>query len=236
MPAGNSKRHCLELMKQLNRHKRLDFLSSTPGKQPYSTLNLFGEARGKMFGVLEGVDQSGKIIILYGFSGQYNGCWTVPGWVPPLFDENLWQTTNIGAEKAIKEISRAIVSIPVGTPEHANLRQKRKRMSQHLMVEIHSLYRLRNFHEQISTLDPFFPDNRGVPTGTGDCCGPKLLNHAQQNNITPLSISEFYWGRANRSDTRQHGHFYPACLDKCRPVMGFMLCGLEEKHQRYLKS
>lgn len=236
LPAGNSKNYCLKLMQHLDRHKKLDFFSPTTSNPSYATSNLFGVARGKMFGVLEGIDESGNTIILYGFSGQYNGCWTIPGWVPPLFDDNLWQTTNFDTEKAIKEISRTMESMPVGTPEYADLSQKRKRMSQSLMIKIHSLYRLRNYRGKISTLDPFFPDNRGIPTGTGDCCGPKLLNHAQQNNIIPLSISEFYWGRTNKSGTRQHGHFYPACLDKCRPLMGFMLCGLDEKRQSHSKS
>ena len=234
LPAGNSKKYCLELMQQLDHHKRLDYLSSTPGKPAHSTLNLFGKARGKMFGVLEGVDENGNIIVLYGFSGQYNGFWTIPGWVPPLFDEDLWQSTNFDTEKTIKDITSKLETIPADTAEYAGLKQKRKRMSQNLMVELHSLYRLRNFQGQVSTLDPFFPDNQGIPTGTGDCCAPKLLNYAQQNTIIPLSISEFYWGRVNRSGTRKHGRFYPACLDKCRPLMGFMLCGIKEKRQ-YLK-
>lgn len=31
---------------------------------------------------------------------------------------------------------------------------------------------------------------RLVPTGTGDCCAPKLLNHAFKNNLTVLSMAE----------------------------------------------
>jgi hypothetical protein len=232
LPAGNSKKYCRELMQHLEHRRRLDYLSSTPVNSSYSTSNLFGKARGKMFGVLEGVDENGITIVVYGFSGQYNGCWTVPGWAPPLFDEDLWQSTNFDTEKTIKEMSRRLETTPMDTSEYAILKQKRKRMSQNLMVEIHSLYRLRNFRGQVSTLDRFFPDNRGIPTGAGDCCGPKLLNYAQLNNIIPLSISEFYWGKENKSGTRRHGHFYPACLDKCRPLMGFMLCGLEEKRQK----
>jgi len=231
LPAGNSKEYCLELMQQLDRYKRLDYLSSTSSKPHCSTLGLFGKARGKMFGVLEGVDESGNTIVLYGFSGQYNGRWSIPGWVHPLFNEDLWQATNYDTERKIKDIGKTLETIPVDSPAYTHLRQKRKQMSQNLMVKIHSLYLLRNFRGQVSTLDQVFPDNRGIPTGTGDCCGPKLLNHAQRNNIIPLSISEFYWGRTNKSGTRKHGHFYPACLDKCLPLMGFMLCGLEEKRQ-----
>lgn len=51
-----------------------------------STELLFGPPRGKMFGVLECLRADGERLFLYGFSGQYNGRWIVPGWAPPLFD------------------------------------------------------------------------------------------------------------------------------------------------------
>ncbi|MBV5332456.1 hypothetical protein JZU54_02570, partial [bacterium] len=47
---------------------------------------LFGEARGKMFGVLVCRAADGSRRILKAFSGQYNGLWEVPGWAPPIFD------------------------------------------------------------------------------------------------------------------------------------------------------
>ncbi len=232
LPAGNSREYCLDLMQRLERDKRLDYLSPDPGDPIYSTSTLFGEARGKMFGVLEGLDENGKIVILYGFSGQFNGCWTIPGWVAPLFDVNLWHSLTYDTEKMIKQLGRKMEMCAANTAQFANLKQRRKKMSQELMVSIHSLYHLGNFRNQTSPLPPFFPGSRGVPNGTGDCCGPKLLHHAQRHNIIPLSVSEFYWGKENRSGTKEHGHFYPACSDKCRPVMGFMLCGLDEKRKK----
>lgn len=233
LPVGNSKKYCLKLMEQLESHKRLDYLLPDSDNRDFSTSHLFGEARGKMFGVLEGLDHKGKIIILQAFSGQYNGYWNIPDWVAPLFDVVKWQTTTFTTEKAIKQLGREMEQLPVHTARYQSLKDQRKKMSQELMVEIHKLYRPQNFRDQTSSLAPFFPGSRGVPTGTGDCCGPKLLHHAQNNNILPLGISEFYWGRENRSGSRQHGHFYPACLDKCFPIMGFMLCGLTEKRKPY---
>ncbi len=232
LPAGNSKRSCLELMQRLEREERLDFLSPESGNIGHSTQTLFGEARGKMFGVLEGLDDKGTIVILYAFSGQYNGHWNIAGWVPPIFDEIIWQKTNFDTEKKIKEMGRELDNLTRDSEEYLLLKQQRKESSQGLMRQIHSLYVLRNFRGQTSALFPLFNDTKGIPTGTGDCCAPKLLNYAQQNNIIPLGISEFYWGRTNKSGTRHHGHFYPACQDKCQPVMGFMLCGLEEKRRQ----
>ena len=65
------------------------------------------------------------------------------------------------------------------------------------------------------------------PSGTGDCCGPKLLHHAAVNGIQPEAMAEFFWGRDNVSGTRAHGHLYPACTAKCAPILGFQLCGLQ---------
>ncbi len=235
LAAGNSKKYCLGLMQRLKRKERLDYLSTEPANPNHSTKTLFSEARGKMFGVLEGMNNKGNIIILYAFSGQYNGYWNIAGWVPPLFDENIWQKTNFDTEKKIKKMSRELDNLPQHSEEYSTLKQQRKHSSQRLMLDIHSLYVLRNFRGQSSSLFPFFHTNRGIPTGTGDCCAPKLLNHAQQNDITPLGISEFYWGRSNRSATKKHGRFYPACQDKCQPVIGFMLCGLEEMRLKVTK-
>jgi hypothetical protein len=228
LPEGDSKRYCLEMMRWLEQEQTLDYLSSDRANPHYSTSTLFTEARGKMFGVLEGVDARGNTIILYGFSGQYNGCWNIPGWAPPLFDEALWHATVADTEKVIKAMGKTLQNLPTGTLHHVGLKQERRQLSQHLMFAIHKLYHLNNFRGESTSLPRLFIDKHGVPTGTGDCCAPKLLQYAQQNNIVPRGISEFYWGRENRSGNRQHAHFYPACSDKCAPLMGFMLCGLEE--------
>jgi len=215
-------------MEKLEKKMSLDLFTPTPAETEYSTQGLFGEARGKMFGVLEGVRQNGNSIKLYAFSGQYNGHWSLPGWAPPLFEEKLWLKVNNDTEKQIKQLTKHLADSCESPEEYRQLKDKRRKMSQQLTARLHSLYTIYNFKGQAAGLTSFFPDNRGIPTGTGDCCAPKLLNHALQQQIIPIGISEFYWGRSNRSKTRHHGHFYPACTDKCQPLMGFLLCGLQE--------
>ena len=112
------------------------------------------------------------------------------------------------------------------------LAKERRHLSRSLMARVHSLYRLRNFRGQESGLQAAWTGPGGIPTGAGDCCAPKLLNLAARKNLIPLGMAEFYWGRENKSATRQEGSFYPACSDKCAPILGFMLCGLEELHAR----
>ena len=65
------------------------------------------------------------------------------------------------------------------------------------------------------------------------CCAPKLLNQAALAGLAPLSLAEFYFGRENRSQTRQHGRFYAPCTDKCSALLGFMLCGAGEQRDLY---
>lgn len=39
-------------------------------------------------------------------------------------------------------------------------------------------------------------------------------------------MAEFWWGRSPKSEIRQHKKFYPACQNKCHPILGHMLSGM----------
>jgi len=51
-------------------------------------LSTLSSSYGKMFGVLVLRDNHGDIGYLSAFSGMFNGEWLLPGFVPPLFDQN----------------------------------------------------------------------------------------------------------------------------------------------------
>ncbi len=223
---GRAHDHALQLMQKLKDFKRIDFRNSTVDADPrFSTDYLFGEALGKMFGVLECEDVRGERVVLRAFSGQYNAVWNVEGWAPPLFETETHDQIMIPADRIIKELGRKIADGNADDEELEILKNTRKRVSQAIMKELHNLYQLKNFHGETMPLTEFFKTVKGTPTGAGDCCAPKLLNQAVFNNLRPLGISEFYWGRSNRSGTREQGEFYSSCLDKCLPILGFMLCG-----------
>nr|MCR4765626.1 hypothetical protein [Bacteroidaceae bacterium] len=61
------------------------------------------------------------------------------------------------------------------------------------------------------------------PGGTGECAAPKLLQFAFLNKLQPIAMAEFWWGNSPKGEERIHGHFYPACEQKCRPILNFML-------------
>lgn len=107
--------------------------------------------------------------------------------------------------------------------EIAALRQQRRDLSRQLQAEMHAAYTLTNFAgESLAIQDLAAQGN--LPTGTGDCCAPKLLHAAAQHDLVPLALAEFWWG--SPQGDKQPGEFYEACADRCQPIMGFLLSGL----------
>lgn len=228
LAAGNARKACFKLMGDLLKHACLDFNSAPEQRRAhFSTAQLFQPAGGQMFGILECTDVSGDTVFLKAFSGQYNGIWQVPGWAPPLPDVDAFNALVRDGDPKIKALDARIEKTAPGR-NRETARQQRKQLSQYLTRKIHALYAIRNFRGDTLSLDAFF--QKEPPTGAGDCCAPKLLNHAVRRRLKPLSLAEFYWGAPNRSGTRRHGRFYQACREKCAPLLGHMLCGAETRY------
>ena len=235
LPMGTARAAALDLIQKLDTQQRLDFhrpLHKADGR--CATGYLFGKERGKMFGVMPCRLPDGSIDILKAFSGQYNGQWEIDGWVPPVFDVDQWHRVNDDVEKEIKRLGKQIE-----VEEKTNLRRdrlinRRRQLSRDLMKDLHRIYILSNFRgERRPLTEAFIGGNHctdtatgGLPNGTADCCGPKLLNFAACHRMVPLGLAEFFYGRETRQGDRVHGRFYPSCPDKCAPILGFMLCGL----------
>lgn len=109
------------------------------------------------------------------------------------------------------------------------LKEERKKRSTQLQQEIFSNYTFLNQKGEKKSLSDIFPSSENIvpPSGAGECAAPKLLQYAFLNNLTPLSMAEFWWGQSPSSEIRKHGYFYPACKSKCEPILGHMLEGIE---------
>ncbi|MEG4535345.1 pseudouridine synthase [Microcoleus sp. D2_18a_D3] len=105
------------------------------------------------------------------------------------------------------------------------LKQQRKELSRELQTQMHAAYTLMNFLGKSISISSLMPTN-SIPTGTGDCCAPKLLHYAAVHNLKPLAMAEFWWGPP--SGDKIQGEFYAACGDRCQPLMGFLLSGLAQ--------
>lgn len=64
------------------------------------------------------------------------------------------------------------------------------------------------------------------PSGTGECCEPKLLQYAFTHGMRPIEMAMFWWRDPPKTEIRQHGQFYPACNGKCKPLLTWMLKGM----------
>ncbi|MFN6537478.1 MAG: RluA family pseudouridine synthase [Nostoc sp. EkiNYC01] len=105
------------------------------------------------------------------------------------------------------------------------LKQQRKALSRQLQAQMHASYSLTNFAGRSRSLQQLMPE--GSPTGTGDCCAPKLLHYAATHHLKPLAMAEFWWGASSINQDKIQGEFYGACAERCQPLMGFLLSGLK---------
>ncbi|WP_138500062.1 RluA family pseudouridine synthase [Nostoc sp. PA-18-2419] len=105
------------------------------------------------------------------------------------------------------------------------LKQQRKELSRQLQAQMHASYSLTNFAGRSRSLQQLMP--QGSPTGTGDCCAPKLLHYAATHHLKPLAMAEFWWGASSVNQDKIQGEFYGACAERCQPLMGFLLSGLK---------
>ena len=109
-----------------------------------------------------------------------------------------------------------------------DLKARRKAMSEALQERIFRLFVVRNARGECRDLvEVFKPLGTLPPAGAGECCAPRLLNYAYVSGLHPLCMAEFWWGASPVGEVRHHGHFYPACRSKCKPILDFMLQGLD---------
>ncbi len=111
------------------------------------------------------------------------------------------------------------------TDKIEQLKKQRKEASDDLQRWLFSQYKMRNAQGETKDLIEIFNDYNGQlpPAGSGDCCAPKLLQYAFENNLQPLCMAEFWWGASPKMEIRHHLNYYPACRGKCLPILGWML-------------
>ncbi|PHX54499.1 RluA family pseudouridine synthase [Tychonema bourrellyi FEM_GT703] len=115
--------------------------------------------------------------------------------------------------------------IDLADQQMREVKQRRKELSRELQTQMHEAYTLVNFLGKSRSLQQLMPSG-SIPTGTGDCCAPKLLHCAALHNLKPLAMAEFWWGPS--LGDKVQGEFYGACGDRCQPLMGFLLSGLSQ--------
>jgi len=172
------------------------------------TPSLLAEANGgKMFGVLVVATTENRLGWLAAYSGQMKQADAF--FVPPAFDY-----------MGNAEFVRAMDETATRADHSARSEELQRWLFDHFFV-LNARGEQRNLSDIFSSTPQRVP-----PSGAGECCAPKLLQHAFACHYRPLCMAEFWWGESPRGEIRHHLNYYPSCQGKCKPILNFMLEGI----------
>lgn len=199
---------------------------------------------GKMLGVLvvKGSQTTGSlsrvhylkdITYLVAYSGVVNGLEDPENFfVPPIYDLQRPDDFYLQKDARISALNSQISELDKDKSHEQQvkeLKSLRAELSLSLQKEIFSHFNLLSPSGHYKNIIDIFADaKRGLPPGgTGECAAPRLLQYAYQNGLEPLYIGEFWYGKSPRNMLRIHGHFYPSCIEKCSPLLRYMMPEIE---------
>lgn len=225
--------YCLKLISALN-NGNVFFKQIT--KESDSRKN-----QGVMIGCLVCRDKNGNEKILYALSGISKELSLVSSFlqedfvfVPPIVDakkinEALFKNDDLIHELTdkINELKKS--KIPNDEKSNATLKElveNRRKLTDESLLNVFSLYEFTRFDGKNISLNQIIQKhgNKLPPTGTGDCCAPKLLSYAFKNELIPLSMDEIYFGPD--TSTKKNGNSYAPCDERCGFILPEIL-GLE---------
>ncbi len=195
--------------------------------------------------------------MLKAFSGQWMGEWEVPGWCPPLAQLTHNSLEYIEEREKIESLSEEIKRLEKKSSSDdvsalvRELKTKRKNTSRALLERIWDSYSLPSFRKdktrgeasdnsnnsdgsrrkliELNIRKCYHGDESKLPCGCGDCAAPKLLADCARKGWKPVAIAETWMGPNVKrgAGLREEGVFYGACLERCRPILGHLLCDAE---------
>ena len=157
--------------------------------------------------------------------------------VPPIVSN---EEINLALEKNDKEIhvlTEKINSLKMNkleTTDEAetleNLCSERESLTTESLLNVFALYEFTRFDGKKISLNDIITEHysRLPPTGTGDCCAPKLLSYAFSQGLQIESMDEVYYGNTpeNNPAGKISGCSYAPCDERCGYILPSIL-GLE---------
>lgn len=187
-------------------------------------------SRGKMFGFL--ITDTGETLKAY--SGQICGRSDWDGYVPAIFDylqpDGYFKTHEAIITRLNHEAQECNDSKRL-----AEIKNERKERSQALQRWLFSQFQITNPIGETQSLQQVFDEYAKrnnlrqtiPPSGTGECCAPKMLQYANTHGLKPLALVEFWYGESPKGEVRHHGMFYEPCQSRCQPIIWWMAGGQE---------
>ena len=184
----------------------------------------FRKLKGKMFGIL--VVQ--KEDLTYRYLGTNSGILSRntkdSKLIPSIFDD-----TTVGhfMKTGMTELTELSNKINKSTSqaEITKLSEYRKQKSIDLQQQLFQNYHILNaLGDERNVLEIFeLYSQNSPPSAAGECAAPKLLHYAFRHQLKPIAIAEFWWGNPTKNKDRRHKQYYPACKNKCQPILEYML-------------
>ncbi len=202
-------------------------------------LSLERAGQGIMLGAAICKDSSGQKVILKTVSGIARKL-TFPDFSPlPTSGSEIYVLPLISPaqiESALAKNDDAVhaLTAKIGEAENSfdmekvkSLKKERTLLTNESLKKVHDLYSFTKIDKSKISLNEICRMRLGgknPPTGTGDCCAPKLLEYAFTHDLTILSMCEIFYGR--KTANKISGQKYPPCDERCGIILPVML-GLE---------
>ena len=224
---------------ELARHYCMEFISGIEdGSILLKQISQESQERkghGLMIGALVCVNTTGERVVLHAVSGisivaevlrPVEGPSKII--VPPLVSPEQIEHALSKNDAEIHELTAAIngVGESVEQTRKEELLAQRTALTTESLLNVFSLYTFTRFDGKKITLNEIIQEHGGKlpPTGTGDCCAPKLLSYAFEHGLTPVSMDEVFYGRDTKN--KKNGTSYPPCDERCGYILPYIL-GLE---------
>lgn len=132
-------------------------------------------------------------------------------------------------DKEIHELTEQINELTLinkASPERARLLKKRTALTDSSLQKVFHLYLFTKYDGRKISLNEIIKchNNHLPPTGTGDCCAPKLLSYAFEKDYEIISMDEVYYGRDTKN--KKNGTSYSPCDERCSYILPSIM-GLE---------
>ncbi len=232
---------------QENAHKKLKKLTNAIDRGELTLTQVTEvsserEGNGIMLGALVCKNSCGREITLYAVSGIAKQL--IPSGEFSLSDDEIIVPPLVSPQKIAQALSKNDAQIhkltqlinekkeschvtpAVASHNLAELCEMRKKLTTESLQKVFDLYSFYCFDGKKITLAQIIKFHGGAlpPTGTGDCCAPKLLSYAFEHNLQPLSMDEIFYGKNTKN--KINGQSYPPCDERCGYILPYIL-GLE---------
>lgn len=229
---------------ELARHYCLELISSIEsGVFSLKQISQISEERsgqGIMLGCLVSYDyKKNQRIILYAVSGIskkiyknnklcLNKCFCINGnkiiFVPDIVDSKKIKKALRKNDKKIHELTYKINQINkhINQIDYDILYEKRKKLCFESLKNVFAKYKFTRFDGTKISLKKIINTSKNFPpTGTGDCCAPKLLNYAFSKDLTIISMDEVYYG--GNTKNKENLKSYEPCDERCGYILPSIL-------------